>query len=88
MLNSPGTVNIPETLVWRGFAGIFGIENGTNIAKVSCFVKNFLPRETLAVYAALCLIFLAFFGKFDIGKPEQSPWNLPTSASAARVNIT
>jgi hypothetical protein len=87
MLSSPDTVNIPETLVWRGFAGFFKSENGTNITNVSCFVKNFLPRETLAVHKVLRLIFLAFFGKFDIEKTERNPWNLHTSTSAERANI-
>jgi hypothetical protein len=88
MFSSADTFNIPVTLIWRGFAGFQKMESGTNITKLYCFVKNFLPRVTLAFLMVVCLIFLAFFGNFDIEKAEQSQWNYHTSTSAARANIT
>lgn len=68
MFSSPATVNIPETLVWRGSPGILKMKNAANITKLSGFVKNFLLRETPAASYPHRLIFLAFFGKFDIDK--------------------
>jgi hypothetical protein len=48
MLSSAATVNIPETLIWSGFAGFLRAKSGTNITKLFGFVKNFLPRERFA----------------------------------------